>query len=103
MGLSMHDRYYEPEDDNDGDWISERTADLLNTEYDISQDFRLFAEGISECSDADRDAVLTILAGENLEINFEHLGRKLWDIAFSYAESIAEKVAIDQLNSGYRD
>jgi len=101
MGMSMHDRYYEPEDDDD--FLSERIADLLNTELDIGQDFSLFAEGITECSEADKESVLTILQGNNLEINFEHLGRKLWDIAFSYAESIAESRAIDQLNSGSRD
>jgi len=102
MGMCMHDRYYEPEDD-DSDALSERIIDLLNTEYDITQDFALFAEGIQECSDADKESVLTILQGNVNTIDFTQLGRKLWDIAFSYSESLAESTAIDQLNSGNYD
>jgi hypothetical protein len=103
MGISMHDRYYEPEDD-DSDLLNDRIADLLNTKYDITKDFALFAEGIQECSQADRDSVMTILQGNNINtIDFTQLGRKLWDIAFSYSESIAESHAYDDLSSGNLD
>ena len=97
--MSMHDRYYEPEDD-DSDLLNDRIADLLNTKYDITTNFSLFAEGISECSEADKESVLTILAGNVNTIDFAALGRKLWDMSFSYAESIAENHATEDLNSG---
>lgn len=95
-----NDRYYEPEDD-DSDLIEDRIAELVNTEYDITKNFSLFSEGISECSEADREAVLTILAGNVNTIDFQQLGRKLWDIAFSYSESLAENHAHSDYESGY--
>lgn len=104
MGLSMHDRYYEPEDDDSGDKLDDRIRELLNTKYDITKDFALFAEGIQECSQADRDSVMTILQGNDINtIDFAQLGRKLWDIAFSYSESIAEYHATEDLTSGNLD
>lgn len=96
----MHDRYYEPEDNNDEDLLTDRICELLNSRYDITQDFALFAEGISECSEADRESILTILQGNIHTIDFAQLGRKLWDVAFTYSESLAESHAIDDLNSG---
>jgi hypothetical protein len=99
MGMSMHDRYYEPEDD-DSDLLNDRIADLLNTKYDITTNFSLFAEGISECSEADKESVLTILDGNVNTIDFAALGRKLWAVSFAYAESIAENHATEDLTSG---
>ena len=99
MGMSMHDRYYEPEDD-DSDLLNDRIADLLNTKYDITTNFSLFAEGISECSEADKESILTILDGNVNTIDFAALGRKLWAVSFAYAESIAENHATEDLNSG---
>jgi hypothetical protein len=99
MGMSMHDRYYEPEDD-DSDLLGDRIADLLNTKYDITKNFSLFAEGISECSEADKESILTILDGNVNTIDFAALGRKLWAVSFAYAESIAENHATEDLTSG---
>jgi len=96
------ERYYEPQDD-DSDLLNDRIADLLNSKYDITQDFSLFGEGIQECSEADRESVLTILQGNVNTIDFTQLGRKLWDIAFSYSESLAESHAVDDLTSGNLD
>ena len=98
--MNMHDRYYEPEDNSDEDLLTDRICELLNDEYDITQHFHLFAEGITECSESDRESILTILQGNIHTIDFEQLGRKLWDVAFTYAESLAESHAIDNLNSG---
>ena len=61
-----NNRYYEPEDDNDGDALSARIIDLLNSKYDITEKFELFAEGIQECSQADRESVINILQGNNI-------------------------------------
>ena len=102
MGLSMHDRYYEPEDD-EGDLLDDRIAELLNTKYDITTDFSLFEEGITECSEADRESILTILNGNINTIDFTQLGRKLWDVAFSYSEQLAENHAVEDLTSGNLD
>ena len=99
MKMSMHDRYYEPEDD-DSDLLGDRIADLLNTKYDITTNFSLFSEGISECSEADKESILTILDGNVNTIDFAALGRKLWAVSFAYAESIAENHATEDLNSG---
>jgi len=99
----MTDRYYEPEDDNESDLLGERIIDLLNGRYDITTNFSLFAEGISECSDADRESILTILQGNVNTIDFQQLGRKLWDVAFSYSESLAENHAVEDLVSGNLD
>jgi len=97
--MSMHDRYYEPEDD-DSDLLQDRIADLLNSDYDITKNFSLFAEGISECSESDKESILTILDGNVNTIDFAALGRKLWAVSFAYAESIAENHATEDLNSG---
>jgi len=99
MGMSMHDRYYEPEDD-DSDLLQDRIADLLNSDYDIRNNFSLFAEGISECSEADKESIITILQGNVNTIDFAALGRKLWAVSFAYAESIAENHATEDLTSG---
>lgn len=98
-----NDRYYEPEDDFDSDLLDDRITELLNTDYDITQHFYLFAEGISECSESDKESILTILQGNVNTIDFAQLGRKLWDVAFSYAERIAENHATENLTSGYLD
>lgn len=95
--------YYEAPFDDDGDALSERIIDLLNSEYDITQKFELFAEGIQECSQADRESVLTILQGNVNTIDFAQLGRKLWDIAFSYSEELAENHAYEDLSNGNLD
>ena len=100
MGMSMHDRWYEPEDNDDSDLLQDRIADLLNSDYNITTNFSLFAEGISECSESDKESILTILDGNVNTIDFAALGRKLWAVSFSYAESIAENHAGEDLTSG---
>ena len=52
MGMSMHDRYYEPEDDgypDDFDWKIEQYAfELLEDKFNMHKPFN-WAEGLSEC------------------------------------------------------
>ena len=52
MGMSMHDRYYEPEDDgypDDWDYKVEQYAfEMLADEYNYREPYN-WAEGLSEC------------------------------------------------------
>lgn len=94
------ERYYVAPEDNDSDALEDRKNELLNTKYDITQKFSLFAEGISECSKADQESIMIILQGNVDTIDFKQLGRKLWDVSFSYSESLAENDATDDLVKG---
>ena len=101
MGMASEDRYYEPEDNNEEDLLADRIIDLLNSKYDITQNFALFSEGISECSESDKESIMTILNGNNINtIDFAQLGRKLWAVSFGYSESLAENHAYEDLTSG---
>ena len=94
--MSMHDRYYEPEDDDSGDFIDERTYELLKTEdYNLSLIHHL-AEAISEASELDQASIIDFVNQQN----WEALGRKLYYISYEYMEILAESHAIDDYNSG---
>jgi len=55
--MNNHDRYYEPEDDNSGDFLDERVAELMNTkDYDPSLVAHL-SEAISEASAVDQETI----------------------------------------------
>lgn len=96
MGMSLHDRYYEPEDDDCGDFIDERTAELLNTkDYDPSLVHHL-AEAISEANSEDQITIKDFID----QGNWEALGRKLYYISHEYMEKFAEAKALDEYNSG---
>jgi hypothetical protein len=96
MGMSMHDRYYEPEDDNSGDFIDERTYELLKTEeYNPSLTHHL-AEAIAESSEADQAIIIDFVNQQN----WEALGRKLYFMSYDYMEKFAEAHAMDNYNSG---
>ena len=95
--MSMHDRYYEPEDD-DSDLLDERIADLLNTDYDPTE-YHNFAEGISEASESDRQAVEDII--KQSTIDYEALGRKMFCMAYDYMEKFAENHAQEDLSAGF--
>jgi hypothetical protein len=96
MGMSMHDKYYEPEDDDMGDFIDIRTAELLNTkDYDPS-DISHLAEAISEASAEDQQTIKDFI--DNAE--WEKLGMKLYYISHEYMEKFAESHAVDEYNSG---
>lgn len=96
MGMSMHDRYYEPKDDDSGDFIDSRTQELLNTDdYDPSLVHHL-AEAISEANAEDQASIKDFIANKE----WEKLGMKLYYISHEYMEKFAESHAIDEYNSG---
>lgn len=96
MGTSMHDRYYEPEDDNSGDFIDDRAQELLKTkDYDPALNHHL-AEAISEANPEDQQSIQDFIANSE----WEKLGMKLYYISHEYMESLAEAHAIDEYNSG---
>jgi hypothetical protein len=95
--MSMHDRYYEPEDD-DSDLLDERVAELLNSDYDPTE-YSNFAEGISEAKESDRQAVEDII--KQSTIDYEALGRKLFCMAYDYMEKFAENHAQEDLSAGF--
>jgi hypothetical protein len=97
MGMSMHDRYYEPEDD-DSDLLEERISELMKDEYNPSK-YSNFAEAISETNEKNREAVEAIL--QQPTIDYEALGRKLFCMAYEYMEHYAENHAQENLSSGY--
>ena len=97
MGMSRHDAYYEPEDD-DSDLLDERVAELLKEDYNPS-DYQNFAEAVSEAEDNDRKAVEDIL--KQPTIDYEALGRKLYCMAFEYMERYAENHAQEDLSAGF--
>jgi hypothetical protein len=91
-----HDRYYEPEDDDSGDFIDQRTAELLNTkDYDPALIHHL-AEAISEAGELEQATIIDFVN----QGNWENLGRKLYYISHEYMEKMAENHAIDDYNSG---
>jgi hypothetical protein len=95
--MTMHDRYYEPEDD-DSDLLSERISELMKDEYSPNQ-YDHFAEAITEAAKSDREAVEIIL--QQRPINYEALGRKLFGMAYDYMEKFAENHAQEDLSAGY--
>jgi hypothetical protein len=95
--MTMHDRYYEPEDD-DSDLLDERISELMKDEYSPNQ-YDHFAEAISEASKSDREAVEMIL--QQHPINYEVLGRKLFGMAYDYMEKFAENHAQEDLSAGF--
>jgi hypothetical protein len=92
MGMSMHDRYYEPEDEPNDDEIRFRTDELMRTkEYDAYEAGNMI-EAMTEMSVADAEALQLVLDTK------DHLaiGRKIWDITYSYMEKYAESQAISE-------
>ena len=96
MGMSTQDRYYEPEDDDSGDFIDARVVELLNTkDYDPTLIHHM-AEAISEANPDDQESISDFIA--NAE--WEKLGMKLYYISHEYMEKMAEAHAIHEYNSG---
>ena len=88
MGMSKHDAYYEPEDSDDTEEMEWEIDQLMKG--DLCPDhYSNFSEAISEADDKDRQAVEDILYQN--PINFEALGRKLYDMAYTYAEKYATR------------
>lgn len=99
MGMNKQDAYYEPEDDDCGEFIDHRIAELLNTkEYDPALLHHL-AEAISEANPDDQATIIDFVN----QGNWEALGRKLYYISHEYMEKFAESHAVDEYNSGLGD
>ena len=97
--MSMHDRYYQPEDD-DSDLIDDRVSELMKDEYNPNK-YKNFAEAISEAKESDREAVEDIL--QQVDIDYAALGRKLFAMAYDFMEHYAISHAEENLSSGYLD
>jgi hypothetical protein len=95
--MHSHDRYYEPEDDNDADLVEERTIELMKDDYSPKKYYN-FAESISETNQKNREDVEAIL--QQADIDYAALGRKLYCMAYDYMEIIATKHAEEDLYSG---
>ena len=100
----MSDRYYEPdsEDDDYPDWFPCRVADYMDDEYSIKK-YSNFAEGITEAKEADRLIIEEMLSSPHADLDFAALGRKLWDMSFSYMERFAQDSAQEDWDRGNRD
>ena len=89
MGMSMHDRYYEPEDDNDAEEFAERIWDMLHNdpEFDPS-DMMNMGEAISQESTKEdtQQFIRDCVAAKD----WAKLGLKLYTLSYEYQESIAE-------------
>lgn len=99
-----NDRYYEPdsEDDDWVDWYPCRVADYMDGEYSITK-YSNFAEGIQEAAEPDRLIIQEMLDKPHADIDFAALGRKLWDMSFSYMERFAQDSAQEDWEKGNRD
>lgn len=97
--MSMHDRYYEPEDD-DSDLLADRISELMGDKYNPEK-YSNFAEAISEAKKADRLIIEEMLEKPISERDYLAIGRKLCSMAYEYMEGYAENHANDDLASGY--
>jgi len=94
--MNNHDRYYEPEDDNSGDFLDERVAELMNTkDYDPSLVAHL-SEAISEASAVDQETIQDHITNKA----WDKLGMKLFYMTHEYMEKFAEQQAIHEYNQG---
>jgi hypothetical protein len=94
-----NDRYYEPEDD-DSDLIEEYIHDLMQDEYNPTK-YKNFAEAISEAKEADRLIIEEMLQKPVADRDYAAIGRKLFDMAYSYMEGYAENHAMSSYENGY--
>ena len=96
MGMSTQDKYYEPEDDNSGDFINQRVVELLKTkEYDPTL-LQHLAEAISEATSDDEEIIKDYV----VQKDWYKLGMKLYYISAEYMEKYAEQHAIGEYNQG---
>ena len=93
--MSMHDRYYEPEDD-DSDLLDERISELMKDEYDPSKTSNI-AEAISEASANDQEIIRDFIENKA----WDKLGAKLFYMTYEYMEKFAENHAQEDLSAGY--
>jgi hypothetical protein len=91
MGMSMHDRYYEPDCSGDNsDEVDEMIYQIMKpgAEYDPNDASRV-SEALGEMSPKDVEDLQACIDTGNYEI----IGRKIMMIAFDYMEGFARSHA----------
>ena len=92
----MSDRYYEPEDDNSGDFLKERIAELIKTkEYDPSLVHHL-SEAISESNPDQQEIIQDHITNKD----WNKLGMLLFCMSYAYMEKYADQQAVHEYNQG---
>jgi hypothetical protein len=91
MGMSLHDRYYEPDDDgypDDWDWKVEQYAfEMLEDEYNYREPYN-WAEGLGECGYD--DSIYPTPSHAPVEV-IEKVSVYWYDIAFMKATEYYEE------------
>ena len=88
MGMNMHDRWYEPEDDYmDSDELQAEVADLMKDEYNPCK-WENFNDAFAATQNKDDIAFIEQALEKR---DFEALGRKLWNMSYEYWEDFATK------------
>jgi hypothetical protein len=95
-----NDHFYELEDDNSGDLISDRITDLMQSKYDPNE-YDNFAEAISEATDADRQSIEDMLKKHITERDYAAIGKKLCSMAYIRMERYAEEHAQEDYAAGF--
>jgi len=89
MGMSMHDRYYEPEDDNSGEELQERIWELVNKDQEFDpSDLGNLSEAIGQdCNNVELQAFIRDCVEQK---DWAKLGLKLYSVSYEYMEQAAE-------------
>ena len=88
MGMSRHDAYYEPQDDN-SDLLDDRIAELMKSDYDPTE-YAHFAEAISEAKklNLQPNQIHKLVAYKCTYCNKYHVGRSKKEIDEKYRNKI---------------
>lgn len=87
--MSKLEAYYEaPYDDQESEEFAWEVEQLMRTEFN-PDNYDRFLMALDDSSEKDQKAVEDILYQP--QINFEALGRKLYDMAYTYNESVAKR------------
>jgi hypothetical protein len=90
--MTMHDRYYEPEDDYmDSDEFQCEVAELMKDEYNPCT-WVNFCEAFEGVQDPEVVAQLEEMLEKR---DFMALGRKLWNMSYEYQERFATDAVLD--------
>lgn len=93
----MTDRYYEPEDDDEGDYIDERYPDLMKTDDYSPYDWGNIQEALSEeCLQAHKDAFIEAMENGKHDV----LGLIVNTSIYEYWEAQAREAALREFQQG---
>ena len=86
MGMSMHDKYYEPEDDDtDSEELQYEISELMKDDCNPCN-YHNFVEAFSAVQ---KKEIIEQLEEMLEKRDFEALGRKLWNLSYEYYEQLA--------------